>query len=259
MATDHTPNKNTLFFKSQRHTNVLCNTHIHPEAEIVLVTEGTLHMTIDKKDYCIRKDSCVFIPPFSPHNFRSVEDNRCHVLIFSTGFVPFFSEAIVASAPSCHMFSPERALLRQADILLPDDHNEPNAICIQAVLAPLCQSAYAQCRFSPRKQPLDDSAALLLDYINEHYTEDLSLQTVAKAVGIHPVTVSKIFSKRTGVSFHFHLQYLRCSYATRLLQGQNMTISEIAYEVGFGSTRSFNRAFQTIYGKTPSQYRAEFR
>lgn len=241
--------------RSERHIDVVCRTHIHPEAEIVLVTEGVLQMTIGETVYQIPKYSGVFIPPFISHDFASPKPNRCHVLIFSRDFVPFFFDAVSTQNPVCHIFAPEEAVWQLADTLLPNEQGEADPLRMQAVLAPLCQNIYEKCTFAARRQPPDDSATLLLKYMAGHYTEDLSLETVGRAVGIHPVTVSKIFSKRMGISFHFHLHYLRCSYAARLLQAQNMTISEIAYEAGFGSTRSFNRAFQSIYGKTPSQYR----
>ena len=83
--------------------------------------------------------------------------------------------------------------------------------------------------------------------------EDLS--SVAEQVGIHPVSLSRMFCARTGIGFMKFLKYLRASAATNLMQKSDMTFAEIAYAVGFGSIRSFNRTFMEIYSITPTEYR----
>ena len=88
-----------------------------------------------------------------------------------------------------------------------------------------------------------------------HFKEEISLSSVAEALGIHPVTVSKSFSKYAGVGFNYYVQYLRCVYAAELITNTAMSLTEIAYESGFGSVRSFNRAFRGLYGITPEEYR----
>ena len=97
----------------------------------------------------------------------------------------------------------------------------------------------------------------ILGYIDAHFREELTLETVARAVGVHPVTLSKSFSKLAGVGFHDYLQYSRCSYAANLIRTSELNLSEIAYESGFGSIRSFNRAFRTVFRVTPTQYRCD--
>jgi AraC-like DNA-binding protein len=125
-------------------------------------------------------------------------------------------------------------------------------------LAPLCRDVYVGCRFEPRKVVFGDSFSRIIDYVEAHFKEDIDLDSVARAIGAHPVTVSKLFAKNTGVGFHYYLQYQRCSHAAYLLKNTNMSVSDIAYESGFGSIRSFNRAFAAIYGVTPTEYRKAF-
>ena len=96
-----------------------------------------------------------------------------------------------------------------------------------------------------------------MEYMEEHFSEEIDLETVAKAVGQHPTPLSKAFSSKTGIKFNFYLQYIRCSHAARLLQSSDMGIAEAAFSSGFGSIRSFNRAFKSIYEVTPSSYRNE--
>lgn len=252
----HYRNEFPFTFWSERHMDVECSMHLHPEMEIILVTQGTLHMTIQGKEYDIPMGKGVFVPPFSPHSFHSQQKNTCHVLLFSKEIVVFFAKFIATNTPQHHMFAVDPANLHLVDTILSQNHNQTDFISAEAVLAPLCHDVYRNCLFEPRKQSFDDGAVLLLEYINAHFLEEITLESVAKAVGMHPVTVCKHFSRRTGVSFTYHLQYQRCAYAAKCMLTQKKTVTEIAYEAGFGSIRSFNRAFLTIYGKTPTQYKA---
>jgi len=100
-----------------------------------------------------------------------------------------------------------------------------------------------------------DSFYKTVAYMNSHFTENISLTSTAKAVGIHPVTLSRLFSEKFKSSFSGYLGYLRCSHGARLLQNTGDSCAQIAYRSGFGSIRSFNRAFRELYGITPTEYR----
>jgi transcriptional regulator GlxA family with amidase domain len=141
------------------------------------------------------------------------------------------------------------------DTHLPLDENKINYICAQAILAPICYEITQKCEFTLRSRPLEDVMSSVLAYMNSHFTEDLTLESVAHATALHPVTLSKMFSKRAGINFNFYLQYLRSSYAASLIKAEDLTFTEIAYMAGFGCIRSFNRAFVNIYGITPTEYR----
>lgn len=245
-------------FSSDRHIDVECVVHIHATMEIVIVNQGTLTMTVDGISYDIPEGHGLFIPPFSPHTFHSKAPNLCHVLSFSEVLVPYFFDFVKKNSPTLHLFRLSKASEELSERLLPNKSNSADYITAEAVLAPLCHDIYMQCRFEGRKIVFGDIFSRVIDYIETHYTEDIDLERVAHAVGSHPVTVSKIFTKSTGVGFHYYLQYQRCSHAAYLLKNKNMSISEVAYESGFGSIRSFNRAFFAVYGLTPSQYRKEF-
>ena len=245
-------------FSSNRHIDVECVVHIHATMEIVIVNKGTLTMTADGKKYDIPEGHGLFIPPFSPHTFHSNEPNLCHVLSFSEVLVPYFFDFVKKNSPTMHLFKLSDASRELSERLLPNRSNSADYITAEAVLAPLCHDIYTGCRFEPRRVVLSDTFSRVIDYIEAHYTEDIDLEKVAHATGAHPVTVSKIFTKSTGVGFHYYLQYQRCSHAAYLLKNKNMSISEVAYDSGFGSIRSFNRAFFSVYNVTPTQYKKSF-
>ena len=241
---------------SERHENVECVTHIHATMEIVLVTEGCLHMTVGNGEYDIPQGCGMFIEPFLPHAFHSAERNRCHVLMFSRELVSSFSQFLQDRAITSHLFCVSPPAMALAEALLPHHTNRPDSLCSQAVLAPLCHDIRTGCDFIKGKPPIKDNPLRIFEYISEHFTQELTIERVARAVGVSKVTVSKIFA-RTGTGFCYFLQYCRCTHAAKLLHTENLTIAQVAYESGFGSIRSFNRAFFKIYKVSPSQYKEE--
>ena len=91
--------------------------------------------------------------------------------------------------------------------------------------------------------------------IHEEYLSDISLESCAGKLGVHPVTLSKKFTRCAGTSFTRYVSYLRVCHAVWLLGGgMAKTVSEAALESGFGSIRSFNRVFFDFVGKTPGDY-----
>lgn len=96
------------------------------------------------------------------------------------------------------------------------------------------------------------------EFIKEHYSEELSLGQVAKAVNVSTFYFCKMFKKITGLNFTDYVSRVRVERAKNLLLNPNLRVSEIAYEVGFQSLTHFNRVFKKILGQSPTQYRSQF-
>jgi AraC-like DNA-binding protein len=94
-------------------------------------------------------------------------------------------------------------------------------------------------------------------FINEHQTEELSLEQVAEAVHTSKFYFCKIFKKSTGINFTDYLSRVRTERAKNLLLNPNLRVSEIAYEVGFQSLTHFNRVFKRVLGRSPTDYREQ--
>ena len=242
-------------FNSARHTDVECVLHINTYVEIVIVTSGVLNMTVGNNEYFINEGSAVFIMPFEPHSFHSKAHNKCHVLMFSKELVPYFFEFFKNRIPKSHLFSLSASAFELCERILPRIHNTADYTEALAVLAPLLYEVKNQCEFIERKYNLEiiESA---LGYIDMNFKENISLSSVAEAIGVHHVTLSKVFSLKTGVGFNFYLKYVRATYSASLIKRTDMPFSEVAYESGFLSIRSFNRSFFEIYGMTPTEYKA---
>ena len=96
----------------------------------------------------------------------------------------------------------------------------------------------------------------LLDYINQHYTESLSLSTLATEYYLNFSYASSLFKKTTGQTFSEYLTELRMKRAKDLLADPAMSISEVGTQCGYEDSYYFSKVFKKWYGVTPSAYRA---
>ncbi|WP_304942156.1 response regulator transcription factor [Vallitalea guaymasensis] len=92
-------------------------------------------------------------------------------------------------------------------------------------------------------------------YINQHYTENLSLNSIAEHFFFNPYYLSQLFKKKTGESYLNYVTKLRIQKAQQLLNTTNMKIYEICHAIGYENTKYFNKVFQKHIGLKPSEYR----
>lgn len=92
-------------------------------------------------------------------------------------------------------------------------------------------------------------------YINDHYNEDISLQTIADALNISPYYLSHVFKQTTGYSPVQYICRRRVGEAQTLLISTKIPITQIAAMVGYGNPSHFNVIFAKYIGMSPREYR----
>lgn len=97
----------------------------------------------------------------------------------------------------------------------------------------------------------------VIQYIRNHFAEDLSLDFLAEKYGTYPQYLSKRIKQSLGFTFHDYLSSLRVEKAKDLLATTNMGISEIGEKSGFISRNTFLRVFKKNTGIPPSEYRTK--
>lgn len=95
-------------------------------------------------------------------------------------------------------------------------------------------------------------------YINENYSEDLSLEDASKMSMLSQAYFSFIFKQITGKTFVEYKNALRIAKAIDLMRDKSMSITDICYVVGFNDTAYFSKIFKKDTGISPSQYRKAF-
>lgn len=99
----------------------------------------------------------------------------------------------------------------------------------------------------------------ILQYVNQNYLQDLSIQSLSQKFYTNPSYISQLFKKETGETFTAYIAKLRITYACELLSGTSQMVGEIAEKAGYPDYFYFTKIFKRMIGKTPSQFRAEMK
>lgn len=108
----------------------------------------------------------------------------------------------------------------------------------------------------PAQLPISHSVVIhsAVNYIHDHYYDDVSLHSVAAHCNISEVYLSKLFKSEMNISFVNYLNNYRISIAKELLKNSNKAIKDIYEEVGFRNYNYFIKVFKDITGMTPMGY-----
>lgn len=99
----------------------------------------------------------------------------------------------------------------------------------------------------------DEYAADVKKYIDNHFCEDISLQSVADAVALSPVYLSRYFKKNIGENFSDYILRLRMEKASEMLIN-NKRVTEVSIACGFNNPGYFARVFKNYFNCTPKEY-----
>lgn len=133
------------------------------------------------------------------------------------------------------------------------DCPEKLAILLNAILLELTEKGTKLS--SPEKKGTELLALRALQTINEKFSEELTLEIVAKYLHVTPQYLSNVFSEYIGVTFSSYLRDKRLKYAASLLTEQNYSVTEVCYLCGFGNLSHFIRCFKKKYGVSPKNFR----
>ncbi len=104
------------------------------------------------------------------------------------------------------------------------------------------------------RQSVSECLNRLFEYVNAHFSEDISLEQAADITGYSKYHFTRIFKECTGQTFMEYLRSVRISKAEKLLLNKASSISAIAFSSGFSSLTTFNRVFKQMNGCSPSEY-----
>lgn len=95
----------------------------------------------------------------------------------------------------------------------------------------------------------------ILDYINENYASDITLESIADSAGYSKFHFSRLFKQLTNMPFNEYINNVRISKAENLLISGTLSITEVASLSGFNSLSTFNRNFKLVKKCTPKDFK----
>lgn len=250
--------------------------HVHDALEIGCCLEGSGTFYVGSKVLSFQAGDVTVITDREYHRCRSSPGTSSRWAWFflhpSRLIVPHAASSLVweparFSGPHFENVLSEKALpwvsilVRQIiqEAREPDDASRQNLRSLFVLLINELHRRFKKPKRTGKAGPMDSPARLApaLELITSRFQESLSVPQMAKACGMSVRSFEGHFDRLMGQPPSVYLSRCRVQAAATLLRTSDRTIAEIAYECGFGTLSSFNRAFQRHMGQTPREHRNE--
>ena len=246
-------------------------THWHEEAEFTLITHGNCLYQVDLIDYEVKEGDLLFIPPMFLHSIsRSTSDELIsETYVFHLNFLGGNSTDICSTRYLVPMMNQEFSM----PFLITQKHPSYEsmkeifdhithlyadaaigyelslkALFLQAIVQLL---PYSQKVSSPDTGTPSDKLKQVLDYIELHFSEAISISELAKICYFSDYHFMRFFKKHMNMTCVEYINNLRLEKAVELFEQGNSSILDTSLSVGFRNLSYFHRAFKKKYGMTP--------
>lgn len=232
-----------------------CRPHINSELEIIWVTQGSIDVCVGGQTLHPTAGMAVLIFPYQPHSFHPQVGAQGRVYMFSLRLILDFYNTYAANGTSPFCFPLPQPLGGYLPYATEAAEQQPDALAAKSLFYPL---AAEYLKNVPQSIPTPAHNLLvtqIMDYILNHLQDKITLKTLSVHFGINPASLSKLLKDYTYSSFTEFVNNIRIEKAVSLFYEQDVSVTEAAYQSGFGSVRNFNRVFYNTLGITPSEYR----
>ena len=212
---------------------------------------------IDEIIVVAKKDEIIFVHKYYVHSFEPKTEYNKYVLIISANYAEDIDKILKNETLSPKLSDTEynRTVIKPIlDKLYSekDMHRLVKKGYVNVLIGHLFDNyPSSEVKTSANIEIMVD----ILHYVNDHYKEPLTLDSVAAAFGYNKCYFSRIFNKYIGENLSNYVNVVRLQNFMREAQRlENPKISAIAAECGFSSMPTFYRAFEKIYGESPKKY-----
>jgi AraC-like DNA-binding protein len=227
------------------------DTHMHREAQLVYAARGTMQVTTPKGRWLVPPDRAVWVPARSEHAIDVLADIDMRTLYFDLAWLAREDRSASLDAEFVVRVSP---LLHQAILALFDGRNDPDrtALLIKLVMLELHQ-AEDSATFIPL--PHEPRCRRAADIVLGDPTGSHEIEALAREVGTSARTLSRLFASETQLSFKSWCQRARIAAAIEKLSvDANLSVKQLAADLGYASVPAFSHAFRQVTGKTPTEF-----
>lgn len=237
--------------------------HWHRSIEIFAVLEGGLQFFINEVEHPLREGDIIIVNSNEIHSIYSPVQNRTVVLqIPLKTFEDYFTgDQFIRFAHHSKAHDRAAASLIEEMFASYEEKRCGYEMKVKSqyfMFLYLLVTQYRELEVNEdmvkRNKKLSKLSSITT-YIKEHYTDELSLETLSEIFGYAPAYLSRMFQKYAGINYKSYLQDVRLEYASKELMNTEHPIGEIALDNGFPNSKAFAKAFRKKYGLLPSEYR----
>jgi AraC-like DNA-binding protein len=261
-----------------RNVGTTTSYHNHKYYEFVYVLEGMVEHIINDEPNVLREGNYFLLSTNDRHVYRPINSEPFKIVNFMfdpslidpifTIETPFnkiikhpligMSDKKFTASPFATQFSDDSKNLLPVFLNALTEYQQKKVGYLNVLRADLIKGIVACMRNvcvdseSSAKIPFVDK---ITKYVNDNYSENISLSTLCDSLGYTVPYVSRIFKEQIGMSFSEYLVKVRVQKACALMLSTDMSIQQIVNAVGYSNMSFFYRSFKNIMGETPHEFR----
>ncbi len=232
---------NSAFGKEISFTNTKC-THTHNFGHLILPLQGRLSILTKYQEIILNDHYLLIIHPDCKHTFYAKDRNQ--FLVF---YIPAYMFPDIGDCNQINYLELDTRWRALRYLMLSEIQDKKNN----------CPAINDLLYYSFRLAQLDNEVPSIR-YIHEHYSENITLEFLAKLEKYNICYFGQWFKKKTGVTPHIYIQNVRLNEAKRLLRETNYSLLDITHQIGYEHQTTLTRLFQKFEGITPKDYRQKF-
>ncbi|MGN1377112.1 MAG: helix-turn-helix domain-containing protein [Dorea sp.] len=242
--------------------------HWHRSIEMSLVVEGSVELWIHEEKQIIKKGEFIFVNSGNVHYLKEGEERDTSVMmvIISYEFLKKVYPEIDRVYFRLDSEADEmerireiyRELKRYSENPQPLDYIRINGYLYEIVYFLLSRCVVRDPDAEKKIQKMNHTQKKVLNYIDEHYREELTLKMMAEKFDMSEEHFSRKFHRYFGISFKNYVDRYRIFQSFADVIQSDKSMQQIAMEQGFPNIKSFIAHFKREYGMTPYQYRKNY-
>lgn len=249
--------------------------HWHPELEYVYVQSGEAVCFVGAEKRILSAGCGLLINSRALHRFEAEASAIIPNVVYSPALLApedsliyqKYLQPFIGGGADCMLFDPSvpwqaACIRRMAEVFASQAGKDVEEIATVTSLLGFWNELYRHSQPEPgaaAKEPDRTNRTrlqVMMQYIQEHYQQNLRLEDIGAAVHIGRSLALQVFQQGIRQSPIAYLIEFRLKQAARLLTSTEKTVARIAEETGFESASYFCRRFKALYGMTPMEYRS---
>ena len=233
-------------------SHTLSHGHFHRAIEVVYCLKLDKPVIINGEEFLLKEGELLFVPPFSTHIFPKIEGHSSLCVVFPLLYTDIFESTTNNMQFESIIFSDKEVAFDIYNMLL-KLANTDNPLTRKGIYS-YCLGKMIECgKLIEKEHKREEMFAInALTYLEKNYSNDISLESAASALGYSRCYFSALFKKFFNKGFAEYLAMLRVKKSLALLTDN--PINTVAFSVGFKSLQNYYQNFKKVMGTTPAEY-----
>lgn len=230
--------------------------HVHRTLEIQCVTGERLDLDLDGNEYRAVTGEVCLISSGMPHAMTDTGDN--YALLVPPNYLDVWFDSVADLHPADPIIRGDNAKRIIELILAVKQYFSASPVKLMSKLYEILDICYDSCEFVAKqvhkiKRENYDTISKLMEYIDENYMNDITLDALANEFGYNKNYLSSLLHKELNMNFRDFINQRRLDVMA-LNYRPDVSLDEQWDKFGFNSRQTFYRAFKKQYSMTPAEY-----